>query len=153
MKNLLREVQVLLALARSVREGGFPARSHRQPGSPLLPSPAAPLRCCGSEQGAGARDKPLCLPFFLPSFRDNRCQNRVGGFLPVQTGRLLRGAVASHSKMPSFFFFPFFLFFLNDAPFANATQPWEDSEEPERRSFPEQKPRSISLVPFIQLRG
>lgn len=151
MKNLLRELQVLLALARSVREGGFPARSHRQPGSPLLPSPAAPLRCCGSEQGAGARDKPLCLPFFLPSFRAARivwvdfCLLQQAGCSVVQWLLILR--------CPLFFFFPFFLFFLNDAPFANATQPWEDSEEPERRSFPEQKPRSISLVPFIQLRG
>lgn len=124
MKNLLREVQVLLALARSVREGGFPARSqprgaahsHRQPGSPpdpccRPPSPAALLGLRGSEQGAGERDKSLWLPFFLPSFRDDHCQNRVGGFLPVQTGRLRCGAVASRSKMPSFFFFPLFSFF------------------------------------------
>lgn len=76
--------------------------------------PPAPISCCPAQvlwvrAGCwGAGQTPLSA--LLPSFFQG-CQNRVGGFLPAPTGRLLRGAVASHSKMPSFFF-PLFSFFF-----------------------------------------
>lgn len=123
-----------ISAVRNARRGSPSAARHSGGPRGLWPEPA-------SARGGGWAPRPgnLGLKWVVwerdkslypasPRRGKSLPKTSLGGFSPVRGRRLLHGAEAAHPKVP--------FIFLSDAPFANATRPWEDGA------------RSLSLAAF-----